>query len=66
MTYRPSRRDLRLLPREALFEAARDATLTVVGARGAGVVEWLTLGATSDALLMHVPGTVTVVPNRPA
>jgi nucleotide-binding universal stress UspA family protein len=51
-------------PREALFEAAEDATLMVVGARGTGVVEPLTLGATSDALLKHVPCTVAVIPNR--
>ncbi|MFG2088545.1 universal stress protein [Spirillospora sp. NPDC048824] len=50
-------------PREALFEAAQDATLMVVGARGTGVVERLTLGATSDALLTHAPCTVAVVPN---
>lgn len=48
-------------PREALLEAAEDATLMVVGARGTGVVEPLTLGATSDALLKHAPCTVAVV-----
>ncbi|NKZ08259.1 universal stress protein [Actinomadura latina] len=51
-------------PREALFEAAEDATLAVVGARGTGVVESLSLGATSDALLKHAPCTVAVVPHR--
>ena len=51
-------------PREALLEAAEDATLLVVGARGMGVVEPLTLGATSDALLKHVPCTVAVTPSR--
>ncbi|TYB40156.1 universal stress protein [Actinomadura chibensis] len=51
-------------PREALFEAAEDAGLAVVGARGTGVVEALTLGATSDALLKHAPCTVAVVPQR--
>ncbi|QKW37024.1 universal stress protein [Actinomadura sp. NAK00032] len=51
-------------PREALFQAAEDATLMVVGARGAGVVEPLALGATSDALLKHAPCTVAVVPDR--
>ncbi|TDC86781.1 universal stress protein [Actinomadura sp. 7K507] len=50
-------------PREALLEAAAEATLTVVGARGTGVVETLTLGATSDALVKHAPCTVVVVPN---
>ncbi|GAA1835086.1 universal stress protein [Actinomadura chokoriensis] len=52
-------------PREALLEAAEDATLMVAGARGTGVVEPLTLGATSDALLKHAPCTVAVIPNRP-
>jgi nucleotide-binding universal stress UspA family protein len=51
-------------PREALFEAAEDATLIVVGARGTGVVESLSLGATSDALLKHAPCTVAVMPSR--
>ncbi|MFA1542869.1 universal stress protein [Actinomadura monticuli] len=50
-------------PREALLEAAEDATLAVMGARGTGVVGALTLGATSDALLKHAPCTVAVVPN---
>lgn len=49
-------------PREAMLEAAEAATLMVVGARGTGAVEPLTLGATSDALLKHAPCTVTVVP----
>ncbi|SNS11424.1 universal stress protein [Actinomadura mexicana] len=51
-------------PREALLEAAEGATLTVVGARGTGAVEPLTLGATSDALLKHAPLTLTIVPQR--
>ncbi len=36
----------------------------VVDARGTGVVETPTLGATSDALLKHAPCTVAVVPSR--
>jgi nucleotide-binding universal stress UspA family protein len=51
-------------PREALLEAADGATVTVLGARGAGDVEPLTLGATSDALLKHAPCTVAIVPRR--
>jgi nucleotide-binding universal stress UspA family protein len=51
-------------PRQALFAASEDATLMVVGARGAGEVESLHLGATSDALLKHAPCTVAVAPNR--
>ncbi|URN03061.1 universal stress protein [Actinomadura madurae] len=49
-------------PREALLEAAQDATLLVTGTRGTGVVEALTLGATSDAVLKHAPCTVAIVP----
>ncbi|MES9538550.1 MULTISPECIES: universal stress protein [unclassified Actinomadura] len=51
-------------PREALLEAADGATMTVLGARGAGEVQPLTLGATSDALLKHAPCTVAIVPQR--
>lgn len=51
-------------PREALLEAAQEATLMVTGARGTGKVGTLTLGATSDALLKHAPGTVAIVPRR--
>ncbi|WP_141576791.1 universal stress protein [Actinomadura sp. WMMA1423] len=51
-------------PRQALLEAAEGATLAVVGARGAGEVAPLTLGATSDALLKHAPCTVAIVPQR--
>ncbi|CNE90026.1 UspA domain-containing protein [Mycobacterium tuberculosis] len=51
-------------PREALLEAAGDAALMVVGSRGMGGVEPLTLGATSDALLKHVPCTLAITPSR--
>ena len=50
-------------PRETLLDAAEEANLAVVGARGAGVVGALTLGATSDALVKHTPCTVAVVPS---
>ncbi|WP_030176689.1 universal stress protein [Spirillospora albida] len=49
-------------PREALFEAADEAALVVVGTRGTGLVQPLTLGATSGALLQHAPCTVALVP----
>ncbi|WP_067461207.1 universal stress protein [Actinomadura macra] len=49
-------------PREALFEAADEADLVVVGTRGTGPVAPLALGATSDALLHHAPCTVAVIP----
>ncbi|MFF5262377.1 universal stress protein [Actinomadura viridis] len=53
-------------PREALFEAAREADLVVVGNRGAGGVAALHLGATSGALLQHAPCSVAVVPSEGA
>jgi nucleotide-binding universal stress UspA family protein len=49
-------------PREALFQAAEDAALVVVGTRGTGLVEPLMLGATSGALLQQAPCTVAIVP----
>ncbi|MFB4298509.1 universal stress protein [Actinomadura sp. NTSP31] len=49
-------------PREALFEAAGGAALVVVGRRGAGGVEPLALGSTSQALLQNAACTVAVVP----
>jgi len=48
-------------PREALFDAAGDADLVVVGNRGRGTVDPLLLGATSSALLQHAPCSVAVV-----
>jgi len=50
-------------PREALFEAAEAADLVVVGNRGAGGLDPLRLGATSGAVLQHVPCTVAIVPS---
>ncbi|MFB4320574.1 universal stress protein [Actinomadura sp. 21ATH] len=50
-------------PRQALFEAAEKADLVVVGDRGAGGFDPLRLGATSSAVLQHVPCTVAVVPS---
>ncbi|GAA0265428.1 universal stress protein [Actinomadura nitritigenes] len=49
-------------PRDALFGAAEGAALAVVGQRGTGTVEHLTLGATSHAVLQHAACTVAVVP----
>ncbi|MFG2006823.1 universal stress protein [Spirillospora sp. NPDC048911] len=48
-------------PRQALFEAAENAALVVVGNRGLGGLEQLCLGATSSAVLQHVPCAVAVV-----
>nr|BFE37146.1 universal stress protein [Actinomadura rugatobispora] len=50
-----------LPPREALFEAADDADLIVVGNRGMGGFDPLLLGATSGALLQHAPCAVAIV-----
>ncbi|WP_344949033.1 universal stress protein [Actinomadura miaoliensis] len=48
-------------PRQALFAAAEAADLVVAGNRGAGGLDPLALGATSSALLQHVPCTVAIV-----
>jgi nucleotide-binding universal stress UspA family protein len=48
-------------PRQALFDAAEAADLVVVGTRSAGALDPLALGATSGALLQHVPCTVAIV-----
>ncbi|MFC5745858.1 universal stress protein [Actinomadura rugatobispora] len=50
-----------LPPREALFEAAEDAALAVVGNRGTGGFDPLLLGATSGTLLQHAPCAVAIV-----
>ncbi|MFC5748295.1 universal stress protein [Actinomadura rugatobispora] len=50
-------------PREALFEAARDADLVVVGTRGTGGFDPLLPGATSGAMLQHAPCAVAIVPS---
>ncbi|MBX6769682.1 MAG: universal stress protein, partial [Actinomadura rubrobrunea] len=48
-------------PRQALFAAAQTADLLVVGSRGLGGLDPLALGATSGAVLQHVPCTVAIV-----
>jgi nucleotide-binding universal stress UspA family protein len=48
-------------PRESLLEAAAEADLMVLGARGTGGLEQLRLGATTSAMLHHAPCTVAVV-----
>lgn len=49
-------------PVRALLEAARQASLLVVGARGAGGYGGLLLGSTAQAVLQHAPCPVCVVP----
>ncbi|MEV4004863.1 universal stress protein [Actinomadura sp. NPDC049753] len=49
-------------PMEALFHAADDAGLLVLGDRGAGIAP---LGSTSTAVLRHARRAVAIVPARP-
>jgi len=48
-------------PREALREAAADAELLVVGARGLAETHGLPLGPVTQAMLHHAPCPVAVV-----
>lgn len=51
-------------PRTALLSAAADAQLLVVGARGRGGFDEMSLGSIAEAVLLYAPGPVAVV--RPA
>jgi len=51
-------------PRTALLDAASDAQLLVVGARGRGGVRGMLLGSVSEAMLHHASCPVGVVHSR--
>jgi cation-transporting ATPase F len=55
------RRVLPGTPRAALLTAAADAQLIVVGARGRGGLEGMSLGSVAQAVLHHAPGPAGVV-----
>jgi nucleotide-binding universal stress UspA family protein len=48
-------------PRAALLAAAVDAQLLVVGARGRGGFDEMSLGSIAEAMLLYAPGPVAVV-----
>jgi nucleotide-binding universal stress UspA family protein len=48
-------------PRAALLSAAADAQLLVVGARGRGGFDEMSLGSIAQAMLLYAPGPVAVV-----
>ena len=48
-------------PREGLLSAAADAQLLVVGARGRGGFDEMSLGSIAQAVLLYAPGPVAVV-----
>jgi len=48
-------------PRAALLAAAADAQLLVVGARGRGGFDKMSLGSIAEAVLLYAPGPVAVV-----
>ena len=52
------------LPAKALLEAAADADLLVVGARGLGGIKELLLGSVSTQCVHHAPVPVVVVRTR--
>jgi nucleotide-binding universal stress UspA family protein len=48
-------------PRAALLSVAADAQLLVVGARGRGGFDEMSLGSIAEAVLLYAPGPVAVV-----
>jgi nucleotide-binding universal stress UspA family protein len=51
------------IPAEALLAAAADADMIVVGARGAGGFERLTMGSVGDQVARHARCPVVIVPH---
>lgn len=51
------------LPARALLDAAREADVVVVGARGLGGIRGLVLGSVSNEVVQHSPCPVLVVPD---
>lgn len=54
------------LPARGLLDAAQDADLIVVGARGMGGFRGLLLGSVSQQVAQHAPCPVVIVPERRA
>ena len=52
------------LPARGLLDAAQDADLLVVGARGMGGFRGLLLGSVSQQVAQHAPCPVVIVPQR--
>jgi nucleotide-binding universal stress UspA family protein len=52
------------LPSRGLLDAAGDAELVVVGARGRGGFQGLLLGSVSQQVVQHAPCPVVIVPQR--
>ncbi len=48
-------------PRSALMAAAADAQLLVLGSRGLGGIDGMSLGSVASALLLYSPGPVAVI-----
>ena len=52
------------IPAEALLAASADADMIVVGARGAGGFERLTMGSVGDQVARHARCPVVIVPHE--
>lgn len=52
------------IPAEALLKAAADAEMIVIGARGAGGFERLTMGSVGDQVSRHAHCPVVIIPHE--